>query len=84
MANVVKVKVRTPSGKIVVHKKWAKAGVAKCAVCGKELQAIPRLRSFQLRKLPKSKRKPERPFGGYLCSRCMREVFREKTRKLSS
>jgi large subunit ribosomal protein L34e len=83
VANVVKVKVRIPSGRVVVKKKWKKAALAKCAVCGKPLQAIPKLRQAEMRRLPKSKRKPERPYGGYLCSECMREVFREKARKIS-
>lgn len=81
MGSVVKVKVRTPSGRLALHEKWKKANAAKCAICGKELQAIPRLRAAELRKLPKSKKRPERPFGGYLCSKCMREFFREKVRK---
>jgi large subunit ribosomal protein L34e len=82
MAKVVKVRVRVPSGKVVVRKKWKKAAPAKCAVCGKPLQAIPRLRQAEMRKLPKSKRKPERPYGGYLCAECMKEIFREKARKI--
>jgi len=82
MANVVKVKVKVPSGKVVVKKKWKKASVAKCAVCGKPLQGIPRLRVAEIRKLPKSKKRPERPYGGYLCSECMRELFKEKARKI--
>jgi|YelNatPaOPRAMG01_1025707.scaffolds.fasta_scaffold05813_13 large subunit ribosomal protein L34e len=82
MANVVKVKVRVPSGKVSVKKKWKKPAVAKCAVCGKPLQGVPKLRAVEIRKLPKSKRKPERPYGGYLCSKCARELFREKAREI--
>jgi large subunit ribosomal protein L34e len=46
------------------------------------LQGIPRLRAVEIRKLPKSKKRPERPYGGYLCSECMRELFKEKARKI--
>jgi large subunit ribosomal protein L34e len=80
----VKVKIRLPSGKTAFKKKLKKASPAKCAVCGKPLQGIPRLRQAEARKLPKSKRKPERPYGGYLCSECTREIFKEKARKISS
>lgn len=54
--------------------------IAKCANCGKKLQGVPRLQPSKLRKLPKSRRKPNRPYGGYLCSECMRELFRKKVR----
>lgn len=83
MANVVRKKVRTPSGRIVLRKEWKKPKAAKCSVCGKPLQGVPRLRKGELRKLSKSERRPERPYGGYLCAECMREVFKEKARKLS-
>jgi large subunit ribosomal protein L34e len=82
MANVVKVKVKLPSGKIVIKEKGRKAAFAKCAACGKPLQGVPRLRAFKMKKLPKSKRRPERPYGGYLCSECMRELLRERARKI--
>ncbi|MEM5879535.1 MAG: 50S ribosomal protein L34e [Candidatus Aenigmatarchaeota archaeon] len=84
MASTAKVKVKLPSGKVVIKEKWKKASPAKCAACGKPLQGIPRLRQQEMRKLKKSKRKPERPYGGYLCSECMREVFREKARRIST
>jgi large subunit ribosomal protein L34e len=82
MADVVKMKVRLPSGKLAVKKKWRRAVPARCAVCGKQLHGVPRLRAAEMRKLPKSKRRPERPYGGYLCSECSRELFREKARKI--
>jgi large subunit ribosomal protein L34e len=31
-----------------------------------------------MRKLAKTKKRPERPYGGNLCSECMREVFRKQ------
>ncbi|MEM5766492.1 MAG: 50S ribosomal protein L34e [Candidatus Aenigmatarchaeota archaeon] len=84
MGSTAKVKVKLPSGKIVIKKKWKKASLAKCAFCGRLLQGIPKLRQQEMRKLKKSKRRPERPYGGNLCSECMREVFREKVRKISN
>jgi large subunit ribosomal protein L34e len=77
-----KVKVRTPSGRIVINLRRRKPSFAECAVCGKQLHGIPRLVSAQMKKLPKTKRRPERPYGGYLCSTCSRELFREKARKI--
>lgn len=73
--------MRTPGNRLVTHYSRKKPSVARCARCGKPLHGVPRLRPSKVKKLPKSKRKPERPYGGNLCSKCMREVFREKARK---
>ncbi len=71
---------KVPGGRTVTHYKKKKPSIAKCARCGKPLQGVPRKRPSELKKLPKSQRRPERPYGGNLCSECMREVFREKVR----
>ncbi len=78
-----RVKVRLPSGKVVIRERKKKPRIAKCAICKKPLHGIPRLRASQLKKLAKTKKRPERPYGGYLCSKCMRELMKEKARKLS-
>ncbi len=72
---------KVPGGRTVTHFRRRKPSIAKCAKCGKDLKGVPRLRVSDLRKLPKTKKRPERPYGGNLCSKCMREVFREKVRK---
>ena len=77
-----RVKVKVPSGRVVIRYEQRKPNVAKCARCGKPLHGVPRLIPSKLRKLPKTKRRPERPYGGYLCSKCMKEVIKEKVRKL--
>ena len=77
----VKVKRRTPGGRIAVHKRKRKPKIARCAICKKPLHGVPRLRPSKLRNIAKSKRRPERMFGGYLCSKCMRETLKEKARK---
>lgn len=73
-----KIKIRLPSGRSVVRRGRGKPSVAKCAVCGAKLHGMPRLAPAKLRKLPKSKRVPNRPYGGYACSRCTRELLKEK------
>jgi large subunit ribosomal protein L34e len=80
---VKKVKVRTPTGKVVIRKRRPLPKRARCARCGKALHGVPKLRPAQLRKLPKSRRRPSRAYGGYLCASCARELFREKARSLS-
>lgn len=77
-----KVKKRTPGGRIVVHLKKKKPKIARCAICKKPLHGIPRLRPKELKKLPKTKKRPERLYGGYLCSKCLKELLKEKARSL--
>jgi len=76
--SVKKKKVRIPGNKVVIHFKKKKVSAAKCGVCKKPLNGVPRLRQSEIRKLAKTKRRPERPFGGNLCSKCMKKVFRER------
>ena len=75
-------KKRTPTGKVVIQLRREKPKVPKCAICKKSLHGIPRLIPSELRKLPKSKKRPSRVYGGYLCSACVKELLREKVRKL--
>lgn len=78
------VKRRTPTGRIVLVKERKRPKVAKCAICKKPLHGVPTRIPSEIRKLPKSKRRPSRPFGGYLCGSCAREYFREKARRIGS
>ena len=79
MAKVRK-KKRTPTGKVKIVVERKKPKIAKCAICGSPLHGVPREIPSRMRKLPLSKKRPNRPFGGYLCSKCMREFFRERVR----
>jgi large subunit ribosomal protein L34e len=71
-------KVRTPGNRVVIHYERKKPRIAKCAICKKPLHGVPRLNPSGMRKLAKTKKRPERPYGGNLCSECMREVFRKQ------
>ncbi len=76
-----KIKKRTPSGRSIIRKRKRKPSAAKCANCGALLHGMPRLKPSKLKKLPKSKRRPNRPYGGYLCTRCMRELFKSSSKE---
>jgi len=77
-----KIKRRIPSGRIIIKEKRKRVSVAKCANCGKILHGVPRLQASKMKKLAKSKKRPNRPYAGYLCSRCVRELFRERIRSI--
>ena len=61
---------KTPGGRTVIHYDRLKRSKARCAVCGRELGGVP-LGKEELRKLPKSLKRPERMFGGVLCPSCL-------------
>ncbi|HIH42773.1 TPA: 50S ribosomal protein L34e [Candidatus Woesearchaeota archaeon] len=75
-----RLKVKTPGAKTVLHYGRRKPKAASCSECGQILKAVPRGLPFQMRALPKTKKRPERPFGGNLCSKCMRRLFVAKAR----
>ncbi|MEA3378067.1 MAG: 50S ribosomal protein L34e [Nanoarchaeota archaeon] len=67
--------VKTPGGKNVIHYRKRKPSKAKCASCGKVLQGVPRERPYKMSTMAKSKKRPNRPYGGKLCSSCTRKVL---------
>lgn len=76
-----KVHRKVPGGKTSLHYKRKKPGKAKCGRCKAVLKGVPRERPYKMVRMAKTKKRPERPYGGVLCSKCMRELFKEKSRK---
>lgn len=72
-----KVMRRTPGGKTVTHHERRKPSKAHCGVCGTVLSGVPTDTPAQIRKLAKTQRRPERPYGGVLCSACMRKKIKQ-------
>jgi len=68
---------RTPGGKTVTFFKERKHSKSICGVCKNQLHGIPTTTKHQLKKLSKTQRRPERPYGGILCSACMRKKITE-------
>ena len=72
-----KVYTRTPSSKSKIVYKKRKPKSAKCALCKKTLQGVPRERPYKMRNTSKSKKTSKRIFGSYLCTKCTkREIIR--------
>jgi len=67
-----RVKVKTPGGKIVIHYRPRKPSKSKCAECGAPLAGVPRERPIKMRTMAKTAKRPERPYGGALCTKCSR------------
>ena len=75
------VMTKVPGGKTVVHFKKKKPAKAKCGDCGKQLSGVPRERPYKIKKMSKTQKRPERPYGGNLCSKCSRKKIIEGVRK---
>ena len=75
-----KVKVKVVSG-VKTHYKRRKPARAKCSQCKKVLLAVPNKIPSKMQNMPKTAKRPERPYGGKLCSKCMRELIKENVRK---
>ena len=75
------ISVKVPGGRTVIQFKKKKPQIARCGSCNARLSGIPRLRPFEMMNLSKTKKRPERPFGGVLCSKCMRKKLIEEARK---
>lgn len=75
-----KVFKRTPGAKSVVHYELRNPKPHKCAQCGQVLPGIPRLRPTEMKNTPKTMKRPERPYGGYLCNSCVKRRIIQETR----
>jgi len=75
-----RLQVKVPGGRTSLHYRNRKPGKAKCGKCDAVLKGVPRERSLKMHNMPKTRKKPERPYGGNLCSRCMRSLIVEKAR----
>ncbi|MCF7866534.1 50S ribosomal protein L34e [Candidatus Woesearchaeota archaeon] len=75
-----RVKVRTVSGtKTRFDRRKPSLGV--CPVTGETLKGVPRVNAGEMKKIAKSSRRPERPFGGVLSSKATRAIMKDKARK---
>ncbi|MCK5282733.1 MAG: 50S ribosomal protein L34e [Nanoarchaeota archaeon] len=77
-----RIKVKVPGGRVVTHYKRRKPSPAKCGGCGAVLKGIARERPRKMQNIPKTRKRPQRPYGGVLCSKCARVLLKEKVKSL--
>ena len=73
-------RLRTPGGVLVTHFSLRKPSISQCGLCGIPLKGVPRARPVDVRKMGKTEKRPSRPYGGTLCSKCSRELIKQKAR----
>ena len=76
-----KMKKHLPGGVSIIHYLKRRPSNAKCSNCGSQLHGVARERPSILKKMSKSKKKPSRPYGGNLCTKCTREEMKNKARR---
>lgn len=59
-----------------------KPSAGTCPVTGEVLKGVPRALPCEMKKIPKSSRRPSRPFGGVLSSKATKAVMTKKAREL--
>ena len=72
---------KVPGGRVSIHYNKRNPKAAKCGNCGALSKGVPRELPFRMRSMAKTRKRPERPFGGVLCSRCLRTRIIEKARQ---
>jgi large subunit ribosomal protein L34e len=76
-----RVKRVTPGHNVVIHYVKPKPAKATCPIYGTELHGVPRGSPTEMKNMPKSSKRPERPFGGILSSKALRDVMKQKARE---
>lgn len=72
--------VKTPTKTKITYRK-RKPDKKVCGMCEKQLHGIPHLTQSKFRSLPKTKKRPQRPYAGVLCSNCTRKKLKESLYK---
>ena len=75
-----RVKVKVPGGTTKLVYKKRKPAKAKCSNCGALLKGVPRATATQMKNMTKTKKRPQRPYGGVLCGGCTRKLIIQKAR----
>jgi len=72
--------VKTPGGKYYYKSSPDKPKRAHCATCDRTLPGVPRGSNVEIRRISKTQRRPSRPYGGQLCSPCLRRKLIDAAR----
>ncbi len=76
-----RIKITTPGGVNKTVYKARKPKKPSCGSCGAKMPGVVRELPAKVRNIPKTSRRPERPYGGVLCSKCSREKIKLAARE---
>ena len=66
-----RIHVKTSKGSKLKYAK-RKPSKAHCASCGQVLHGVASERPYKMSKMSRTEKRPDRPYAGQLCSKCMR------------
>jgi large subunit ribosomal protein L34e len=75
-----KIRKKLPGGASIIHYVKKRPAKAMCAGCGKELHGVASGLTSKVRALSKTEKRPNRAFGGRLCSECSRKEIKNRIR----
>lgn len=75
-----RIHVKTSKGSVLKYAK-RKPSKAHCATCGQVLHGVASERPYKISKMSKTEKRPDRPYAGQLCSRCMRIKIKESIKE---
>lgn len=77
-----KIFVRTPGAKNKLHYRLRKPSKAVCSSCHSKLLGVLHGRPIKFKKASKTSKRPERKYGGTLCSKCSRAKIKQSAREI--
>lgn len=72
---------KTATATVLTYKR-RRPGKAICGMCKKPLAGVLRDIVCKMQNTPKTCKRPERPYGGVLCSSCSRKVIARKAKEI--
>ncbi|MHA1751204.1 MAG: 50S ribosomal protein L34e [Candidatus Helarchaeota archaeon] len=72
--------IKTPGKRIKIHYRRRRYSTDKCAICKKELHGMASRVPKKRRKYAKTRRRPNRIYGGNLCPACLKSALIESVR----
>nr|MBI4156841.1 hypothetical protein [Candidatus Woesearchaeota archaeon] len=69
------------ASRVSVYTRKERPGKKTCANCSKVLPGILNFKTSKIRNIARTRKRPSRKFGGYLCSRCSRKMILQGVRK---
>ena len=76
-----KIPRKAPGGKVNIQYKKPKPKIAHCSKCRAILKGVPRELPLRMKNLAKTKKRPQRPYGGMLCTKCLRQKILDDIHK---
>ena len=61
-----------------------KTGLGRCAECKERNTSSKRLKARRAFSAPKSHQRASRPYGGYLCNKCLKKAAIKQAREIES